>query len=178
SKLLKSWNTYNGVRRWVNDMTKFHALLSGMLSIIHLHMYAAGHEVLIHLNNIAKQQEDMDMGLILPIWNSVYNSMLIMVNHATPYHTDITDINGWEPWLDMLITVGDYRPLDFIVPTLELHLEYNPGMVIAMSGSTLEHGVGYSDGDCACLAYYMQQNVHQLVGIPLCDVPHILDLQL
>ncbi|KAI5989507.1 hypothetical protein EDD15DRAFT_2171287, partial [Pisolithus albus] len=117
---------------------------------------------------------DADMRSILPIWNSVYNSMSIMVNRATPYHTDV---NGREPWLDMLITVGDYRPLDFVVPTLELRLEYNPGTIIAMSGSALEHGVGYSDGDRACLAYYMRQNVHQSVGIPLCDAPHILDLQ-
>ncbi|KAI6096268.1 hypothetical protein EDD16DRAFT_1528136 [Pisolithus croceorrhizus] len=100
SRLLKSQNAHNGVHRWVNRMSKFHALLSGTLSMIHPHMYAAGHEVFIRLNDSAKQRKDADMQLILPIRNLVYNSMSIMVNCTTPYHTDI---NGWEPWLDMLI---------------------------------------------------------------------------
>ncbi|KAI6041602.1 hypothetical protein EDC04DRAFT_2601542 [Pisolithus marmoratus] len=60
---------------------------------------------------------------------------------ATPYHTDM---NGREQWLDMLVTVGDYPPLDFVIPTFELRFRYNPGTIIAMSGSALEHGVGYT----------------------------------
>ncbi|KAI5989711.1 hypothetical protein EDD15DRAFT_2147363, partial [Pisolithus albus] len=64
---------------------------------------------------------------------------------TTPYHMDI---NGQEPWLDMLIMVGDYWPLDFVVPTLELRLKYNPGMIIAMSGSALEHGVRICSRTC------------------------------
>ncbi|KAI6019136.1 hypothetical protein EDC04DRAFT_2576045, partial [Pisolithus marmoratus] len=43
--------------------------------------------------------EDMDISSILPIWNSVYNSVSIMANHATPYHRDVS---GWQQWLDML----------------------------------------------------------------------------
>ncbi|KAI6156314.1 hypothetical protein EDD17DRAFT_1489456, partial [Pisolithus thermaeus] len=62
---------------------------------------------------------DTDMSSILPIWNSVYNSVSIMVNHATPYHTDV---NGQQQWLDMLIMVGDYPPLDFVITTLNLWL--------------------------------------------------------
>ncbi|KAI6101889.1 hypothetical protein F5141DRAFT_1008665 [Pisolithus sp. B1] len=115
------------------------------------------------------------MSSILPIWNSVYNSVSIMVNHTTPYHTDI---NGWQQWLDMLIMVGNYPPLDFVITTLNLWLQYNPGMIIAMPGSALEHGVGFANGNCACLTYYMQQNVHESVGIPLCNPPHISNVQL
>ncbi|KAI6106026.1 hypothetical protein EV401DRAFT_1873690 [Pisolithus croceorrhizus] len=115
------------------------------------------------------------MSSILPIWNSVYNSMSIMVNCATPYHTDV---NGWQQWLDMLIMDGNYPPLDFVITTLNLQLRYNPGTIITMPGSALEHGVGYADGNHACLAYYMQQNVHESVGIPLCNPPHISNLQL
>ncbi|KAI5983943.1 hypothetical protein EDC04DRAFT_2615967 [Pisolithus marmoratus] len=74
-------------------------------------------------------------------WNAVYSSVSIMVNRATPYHTDM---NGREQWLDMLVTVGDYLPLDFVIPTFELRFRYNPGTIIAMSGSALEHGVGYT----------------------------------
>ncbi|KAI6004351.1 hypothetical protein F5J12DRAFT_722278, partial [Pisolithus orientalis] len=95
-----------------------------------------------------------------------YSSMSVMVNWATCYHRDI---NGWDPWYDMLVTVGDYLPLDFIIPMLNLWLHYNPGMIIAFSGSALEHGVGAVDSDRACLAYYMCANVHQSVHVPMCQ---------
>ncbi|KIK24320.1 hypothetical protein PISMIDRAFT_10309 [Pisolithus microcarpus 441] len=155
-------------------MSECHSLLSRTLAVIHPRMYAAGREALIHLDLEAKQREDTDMSSILPSWNTVYNSVSIMVNRATPYHTDIS---GQEPWLDMLVTVGDYPPLDFVIPTLNLWFRYNPGTIIAMSGSALEHGVGYTEGNRACLAYYMRHNVHQSVGVELCQPPNISDLQ-
>ncbi|KAI5982372.1 hypothetical protein EDD15DRAFT_2180955 [Pisolithus albus] len=114
------------------------------------------------------------MSSVLACWNSVYNSVSIMVNCATPYHTDV---NGREPWLDMLVTVGDYPPLDFVVPTLNLRFRYNPGTVIAMSGSALEHGVGHTNGNHACLAYYMWHNVQQSVSIQLCPPSNLKDLE-
>ncbi|KAI6096351.1 hypothetical protein EDD16DRAFT_1500475, partial [Pisolithus croceorrhizus] len=150
---------------WVDEMSKFHALLLGTLVVIHPCMYASGQE----------QWGDTDMSSILLIWNLVYNSISIMANPATPYHRDV---NGQQQWLDMLITVGHYAPLDFVIPTLNLWFRYNPRTIIAMPGSALEHGVGYADGNHACLAYYIQQNVHQSVRIPLCTSPHMSDLQL
>ncbi|KIK20554.1 hypothetical protein PISMIDRAFT_71675, partial [Pisolithus microcarpus 441] len=162
SRLLKSGREHNGAWQWVNEMSEFHVLLSGMLAIIHPRMYAAGWEALIQLDMEVKRREDMDMSSILPSWNSVYNSVSIMVNCATPYHMDV---NGWELWLDMLVSVGDYPPLDFVVPTLNLWFRYNPGTIITMSGSALEHGVGHTNGNHACLAYYMRHNVHQSVGV-------------
>ncbi|KIK10805.1 hypothetical protein PISMIDRAFT_123904 [Pisolithus microcarpus 441] len=178
SRLLKSGRECNGARQWVNEMSEFHALLSGTLAVIHPWMYSSGREALIHLEMEAKQCEDVDMASILPSWNSIYNSVSIMVNRATPYHTDV---NGREPWLDMqshmLVTVGDYPPLDFIIPTLNLQFRYNPGTVIAMLGSALEHGVGHTNGNRACLAYYMWHNVHQLVGVQLCPPPNLTDLE-
>ncbi|KIK12075.1 hypothetical protein PISMIDRAFT_121512, partial [Pisolithus microcarpus 441] len=174
SRLLKSGRERNGTRQWVNEMSEFHALLSGMLAVIHPRMYAAGREALIRLDMEAKRREDADMSSILPSWNSVYNSVSIMVNRVTPYHTDV---NGREPWLDMLVTVGDYLPLDFVIPTLNLRFRYNPGTIIAMSGSALEHGVGYTEGNRACLAYYMRHNVHQSVGVQLCQPPNVTDLE-
>ncbi|KAI6029007.1 hypothetical protein EDC04DRAFT_2572719 [Pisolithus marmoratus] len=174
SKLLKLGEESNSAWQWVNQMSEVHALLSRTLAVIHLQMYSAGWEALIQLDMKAKQQEDADMSSILPSWNAIYNSVSIMVNHTTPYHTDI---NGWEQWLDMLLMVGDYPPLDFIIPTFKLHFCYNPGTIIALSGSALEHGVGYTMGNHTCLAYYMQHNVHRSVGIKLCHLPNISDLQ-
>ncbi|KAI6011179.1 hypothetical protein EDC04DRAFT_2580614 [Pisolithus marmoratus] len=175
SQLLKSGRKPNGMQQWVDQMSHVHALLSGMLAVIHLQMFAAGWEALIWLGMEARRWEDMDMSSILQIWTLVYNCVSIMVNHTTPYHTDI---NGWEPWLDMLMMVGDYTPLDMVIPMLKLWFRYNPGTIITMSGLALEHGVGYSEGNRACLAYYMQQNIHQSIGVLLCNLPHISDLQL
>ncbi|KIK22174.1 hypothetical protein PISMIDRAFT_102904 [Pisolithus microcarpus 441] len=174
SRLLKSGREHNGMQQWVNEMSEFHVLLSGTLAIIHPWMYAAGWEALIRLNMEVKQWEDVDMSSILPSWNSIYNSMSIMVNHATPYHMDI---NRQELWLDMLVTVGDYPPLGFVMPTLNLWFHYNPGTVIAMSGSALEHRVGHTNSNHACLAYYMHHNVHQSVSVQLCLLPNLTDLE-
>ncbi|KAI6015914.1 hypothetical protein BKA83DRAFT_4129341 [Pisolithus microcarpus] len=160
SRLLKSGRDGNGARQWVDQMSECHSLLSGTLAVIHPRMYAAGREALIRLDLEAKRREDTDMSSILPSWNTVYNN-----------------INGREPWLDMLVMVGDYPPLDFVIPTLNLRFRYNPGTIIAMSGSALEHGVGYTEGNRACLAYYMRHNVHQSVGVELCQPPNISDLQ-
>ncbi|KAI6108435.1 hypothetical protein EDD16DRAFT_1523021 [Pisolithus croceorrhizus] len=139
-RLLKSGQEQNGMRGWVDEMSEFHVLLSGTLVVIHPPMYASGREVLIRLGADAQQWGDTEMSSILPIWNLVYNSISIMANRATPYHRDV---NGQQQWLDMLIM-----------------FRYNPGTIIAMPGSVLEHGVGYADGNCTCLAYYMRQNVH------------------
>ncbi|KAI6042149.1 hypothetical protein EDC04DRAFT_2601123 [Pisolithus marmoratus] len=147
------------LHQWVDQMSDVHALLSGTLAVIHPQMFAAGQEALIWLGMEARTWEDTDMSSILWIWNLVYNCTSVMVNCTTPYHTDI---NGWEPWLDMLMMVGDYMPLDMVIPTLKLQFRYNPGTIIAISGSALEHG----------------QNVHQSIGMLLCNLPHISDLQL
>ncbi|KAI5992380.1 hypothetical protein F5J12DRAFT_786172 [Pisolithus orientalis] len=97
-----------------------------------------GREALIFLGKQVEQWADSDMSSILLIWSSMYSSMSMMVNQATCYHRDI---NGQDPWYDMLVM-----------------LHYNPGTIIAFSGSALEHGVGAVDGDRACLVYYMHAN--------------------
>ncbi|KAI5988684.1 hypothetical protein F5J12DRAFT_786810 [Pisolithus orientalis] len=136
SWLLKSRTENTSTREWVDQMSDTNALLSAILHV--------------------EWQVDSDM-------SSMYSSMSVMVNWATCYHRDI---NGWDPWYDMLVTMGDYLPLDFVIPTLNLWLCYNPGMIIAFSGSALEHGVGAVDSDRACLVYYMCANVHQSVHVP------------
>ncbi|KAI6003183.1 hypothetical protein F5J12DRAFT_783627 [Pisolithus orientalis] len=154
---------------WWMDKSYFHdnAELKGTINLSPT-WFQQGHgvdgrEALIHLGEQVEQWVDSDMSSILLIWSSTYSSMSMMVNWETCYHRDI---NGQDPWYDMLVPMGDYLPLDFVIPMLNLQLCYNPGMIIAFSGSALEHGVGAVDGDRACLAYYMCANVHQSVHIP------------
>ncbi|KAI6137881.1 hypothetical protein BKA82DRAFT_3994189, partial [Pisolithus tinctorius] len=116
---------------------------------------------------------DQDMEVVLPMWNLVYSSMSVMVNCASPPHKDM---NGQKVWLDTLLTIGNYPRLDFLVLELGIRLQYNPGTVIALVGLALVHQVDRIDGDRACLAYYMRENVHQYVQVPLCERPHISDI--
>ncbi|KAI6155879.1 hypothetical protein BKA82DRAFT_4011289 [Pisolithus tinctorius] len=104
SWLLKSRTENTSTREWVDQMSDTNALLSAILHVIHPRMYADGREALICLGKQAEQQADSDMSSILPIWSSTYSSMSVMVNRATCYHRDI---NGRDPWYDMLVTVGD-----------------------------------------------------------------------
>ncbi|KAI6016676.1 hypothetical protein BKA83DRAFT_4497810 [Pisolithus microcarpus] len=82
SRLLKSGRDGNGAWQWVDQMSECHSLLSGTLAVIHPRMYAAGREALIRLDLEAKRREDTDMSSILPSWNTVYNSVSIMVNRC------------------------------------------------------------------------------------------------
>ncbi|KAI5999877.1 hypothetical protein F5J12DRAFT_724348 [Pisolithus orientalis] len=91
------------------------------------------------------------------MWNSVYSSMSVMVNCTSPAHKDM---NGQKVWLDTLLTVSNYPWLHFLVLELRIQLQYNPGTVTALAGLALIHQVDGIDGDQACLAYYMQENVH------------------
>ncbi|KAI5988646.1 hypothetical protein F5J12DRAFT_786826 [Pisolithus orientalis] len=132
-------------KAWWMDKSYFHndAELKGAINLSPA-WFQQGHgvdgrEVLICLGKQVEQQADLDMSSILLIWSSTYSSMSMMVNWATCYHRDI---NGQDPWYDMLVTMGNYLPLDFVIPMLNLQLCYNPGMIIAFSGSALEHGVG------------------------------------
>ncbi|KAI6107107.1 hypothetical protein EDD16DRAFT_1712613 [Pisolithus croceorrhizus] len=49
SQLLKSGQEQNRMQEWVDEMSKFHALLLGTLMVIHPHMYASCQEILIQL---------------------------------------------------------------------------------------------------------------------------------
>ncbi|KAI6097152.1 hypothetical protein EDD16DRAFT_1470035, partial [Pisolithus croceorrhizus] len=90
-------------------------------------------------------------------WSSIYSAMSVAVKCSTPYDTDI---NGWSSRLDILLTVGNYRPLYVVLPTLRLKLQRNPCAIVALSGSEFEHGVPAAAGDRACAAYCMRANVH------------------
>ncbi|KIN97558.1 hypothetical protein M404DRAFT_160058, partial [Pisolithus tinctorius Marx 270] len=124
---------------WLDSMAGLHAILSGALHIMHLKMYLHG--------LTAAVWQDKDMQAILPIWNSIYSSMSLMVNQNSPPHKDT---NGQKVWLDTLLTVRRYAPLDFIVPELGMQFRYNSGTVLAMSGVALVHQVDGTDGDQAC----------------------------
>ncbi|KIO02639.1 hypothetical protein M404DRAFT_147770, partial [Pisolithus tinctorius Marx 270] len=173
SLLLKSKLQPKEVHEWLQCTAGLQAILSGALHIMHLKMYLHGWEAITRLRSKAAEWQDEDMEAILPMWNSVYSSMSVMVNHTSPPHKNM---NGQKVWLDTLLTVGNYPWLHFLVMELGIQLQYNLGTVIALVGLALIHQVNSIDGNRACLAYYMQENVHQYIQVPLCERLHILDI--
>ncbi|KAI6046546.1 hypothetical protein EDC04DRAFT_2597987 [Pisolithus marmoratus] len=140
SHLLKTRTGAEGLCGWLADMTSIHALLSRTLMVIHPWMYDTSKQVLAHLAMKANNEANINMVSALSIWNTVYSSMSIMVNCATPYHMDA---NGWKPWLDMLLTVGEYKLLNFIIPTLDLQLCYNTGTYVQLFAAFNVHEAIY-----------------------------------
>ncbi|KAI6157873.1 hypothetical protein BKA82DRAFT_163810, partial [Pisolithus tinctorius] len=90
------------VREWLQCTAGLQAVLSGALRIMHLKMYLHGWEAIRRLRSKAAKRQDEDMEAVLPMWNSVYSSMSVMVNRASPAHKDT---NGRKVWLDTLLTV-------------------------------------------------------------------------
>lgn len=133
---------------------------------MHPEMYATGREAWVKLGNWVATQGDPDLKDIFPLWSSVYNVVSVMANRASPFHTDI---NGRPQWLDLLISVGNYTGLDFVIPTIKRRLRYEPGTVIALSGQMLEHGVGPVEGERGVLSYYMRDNVHEYMDVSRCN---------
>ncbi|KAF8550175.1 hypothetical protein OG21DRAFT_1397884, partial [Imleria badia] len=74
------------------------------------------------------------------------------------------DANGRPQWLDLLVSVGDHKELNMVLPSIEIWLWYNPGSVVAMSGQLLQHRVGVVDGDWGVVLLYMHDNVHEHVN--------------
>ncbi|KAF9231753.1 hypothetical protein BU15DRAFT_15409, partial [Melanogaster broomeanus] len=69
---------------------------------------------------------------------------------------------------DQLLTMGHYNDLDLVLPTLQLRLDYLPGTVVAFSSKLLVHSVGETNGDRACITWYMQDKVHWAMNIGEC----------
>ncbi|KAI6153820.1 hypothetical protein BKA82DRAFT_170024 [Pisolithus tinctorius] len=143
----------NETRQWLDSMAGLHASSIGCIakSCTRKCTYTGGRRS-CDSDQWQSHGKTEDMQAVLPIWNSVYSSMSLM----SPPHKDT---NGRKVWLDTLLTVGRYTPLDFVVPEL------------GMQEQSLVHQVDSADGNRACLAYYMRRE-----HIPLCCGPHISDI--
>ncbi|KIK72619.1 hypothetical protein PAXRUDRAFT_180316 [Paxillus rubicundulus Ve08.2h10] len=115
----------------------------------------------------------MEIREALRVWQSIYSSLSLMVNQCLPYHLDKM---GKPQWFNQLLTMGHYSNLVLVLPTLQLRLDYLPGTVVAFSGKILVHGVGETDGDRACIAWYMQDKVHRAMNIGECGYCRVDDL--
>jgi hypothetical protein len=169
SALLKPGRNEEEAKQWLAAIFKAHAHLSAAMGVMHPQMYAVGRDALIKI----WEDASTEIQEVLRVWPSVYSSLSLMVNRCSPYHLDKM---GKPQWFDQLLTVGHYSDLDLVLPTLRLRLDYLPGTVVAFSGKVLIHGVGETNGDRACIAWYMQDRVHRAMNVGECGYCHLDDL--
>jgi hypothetical protein len=91
-------------------------------------------------------------------WNSVFSAIDVIVNRQTPQYRDA---GGRQSSYDLLVTAGTYKSAYFDIMDLGIHLEYNPGTVVAIAGKMLRHGIiDWTGGERICYMHYMRNNVH------------------
>ncbi|KAL4075202.1 hypothetical protein V8B97DRAFT_2022218 [Scleroderma yunnanense] len=122
------------------------ALLSGALSTMHPSLYQAGLQAMEGLNAWSAEQDGI-MVEALAHWSTVYTNFSVIANQCTPLHHDP---HSQPDWYDLLATVGEYDNCFLDIPTL---------------GTQLRDSVTQDVGDRCCLAYYMQDNVHNWLCI-------------
>lgn len=150
-------------------------VLSAAMSIMHPEMYELGRDAMLKLWELSQQSDEQyKMSNILCLWSLVYNSLSIMVNHCSPFHTNS---NNLQQWFNLLLIVGNYEDVHFQMPQLHMAFRYAARTVLAFSGGLLEHGVMHVAGDRGCIAWYMQEKVHDVLGINRCNFTNVSNMQ-
>ena len=68
--------------------------------------------------------------------------------------------------MDLLVTAGPYSDCWMELRSLGVRLAYDSGTAVAMCGKVVPHAVSDCDGERACIAYYMRDNVQARLGLP------------
>ena len=99
----------------------------------------------------------------LPIWNilerwaSVFTAVTVIVNRETPLHRDTM---SRDKWFDILTSCGTYDDAALTLPSLEMTLKYEAGVMVGISGKVVRHGVRCASGTRICLTWYTKEAVH------------------
>ena len=149
---------------WLEQMLESSTLLGALLRIFHPEQFTScmmALQVMADFPEVVKEEEQVLN--ILRLWSSPYSSYSVVSNRRSVIHRD----NSSRPeCFDTLLTLGDYADGIMVFPNLGVHLRYNPGTLIALSGKLIQHGVEEVDGNRVCLAFYMKDNVHERLKIP------------
>lgn len=154
---------------WCRETKSFSELLGGVLSVIHPELYNIAREAMIKLSSGPESggpwvpcEEVPRLHDVLSTWGHPWTALSVMVNRSTPFHRDV---NGRNSWMDLLVTVGDYKLGRLELPGLGVRLVYDPWTVVGLLGKVVRHGAGEVDGERACIAYYMRNGVHERLGL-------------
>ena len=100
---------------------------------------------------------------ILCQWTSAFNGVSVIFNRLTPPHRDG---KSRKQWYNLLVSIGNYRNCNLELPGAGTLVEYSPGTVVGLLGSTPEHTVANFEGERVCYAYFMRDSMHEWAGVP------------
>lgn len=132
-------------------------LANAITGVIHPALYEMGRDSLAKIRQV-DYLEDM-----ASTWDSVFTGIQIISNRETPAHRDSYSA---AEWYDLLYTFGSYRNGHLELPGVGVKFRYDSGTMIALGGHLLQHRVARVDGERACIAFYMRENVHSWLQTP------------
>jgi hypothetical protein len=156
------------VLKWLTDTKDIMALIGGIMSVVQPELFSIGRQA---LEQLANHKDDLlptqaeELLEVLEQWWAPFNGITVISNRQTPLHRDLGGRPGWS---DLLVALGKYQHGRFELPGLGLIYRYNPGTMICFAGSAFEHGAN-CNGDRACIAFYMKDNIMKRLGLPIAD---------
>ena len=144
---------------WLDAISQSNSILSTILAVIHPELYDTGQETM----NRLRQHAEIQPQEVLHRWTSAFNGVSVILNRLTPSHRDG---KTRKHWYDLLVSLGNYQNCHLGLPGVGITVEYGPGTVVALLGSTLEHTVAHFEGERVCYAYFMRDRVHEWARVP------------
>jgi hypothetical protein len=144
---------------WLDAISQSNSILSTILAVIHPDLHHTGQETM----NQLRQHDKIQPQDLLCQWTSAFNSVSVICNCRTLLHQDG---KTRKQWYDLLVTLGHYQNCNLDLPGVGSLLEYGPGTIVRLLGSTLEHAVDNFEGERVCYAYFMRDRVHEWAHVP------------
>ncbi|KAG2351373.1 hypothetical protein BDR07DRAFT_1319906 [Suillus spraguei] len=149
--------------KYLSAIARPAVIASAALRVMHPRQYWEGLTNIVSLGAMANDMHLHQISDKLGKWSSVFCALSIISNRETPFHRD--SLSRMQ-WFDVLTSVGRYCHARMSLPSLQIELKYDPGVMVGMSGRAVRHGVHKVDGDRICWAWYMRDNVHDFTKTP------------
>jgi hypothetical protein len=149
--------------QFLSSIARPAVITSAALRVMHPRQFWEGVTNILALGPIAEDMQLQQIPEKLRQWASVFCALSVISNRETPLHRDAL---SRMQWFDILTSVGRYSHARMSLPSLEIELRYDPGVMVGMSGRAVRHGVHKVDGDRICWAWYMRDNVHDFTKTP------------
>ena len=149
---------------WLKQNARLQSIMASVLALTHPGQYKAGLDMLkTFKQNPGLLREPAAISRVLDCWFTPFSGVSVICNRETPRHKDVS---GRFDWYDVLVTLGTHSEIKFGLPGLRTTLMYSPRTVVALCGRIITHSVeSNEDGDRACFAWFMREDVRKYLGI-------------
>ena len=138
-------------RQWLQAFSNSHALVTGILRIMHPELYHTSCEVMAELQKLPEQKD------IVGCWGCPYNALSIIVNRSCPPHIDT---KSRAPYFNIISSFGHFDTAFVRLPSIGGIVHLKPGGFVGLCGHVVYHEVLPCDDDRICYAWYMRRSVH------------------